>query len=490
MRLRWGTLLMALAVGCGEGADDDSGPDDDDLGVTDDDSSAGDDDSAQDPCEALQGEVTFDAYGGDERVQLEATGFFRVEQLCDRWWMVTPDGHPFYSTGVNYLTPRGDTGLETGVANYGEAVDAAYDSHDDWAATTVERLASWNLNTAGCWSTDLMDTRMPYTPSLDMAADDWVEGTVADYFDSAWIAAVEANATAAAARVGDPALVGYFIDNEIRWGPDWRGFDTLLQLYLQLPAEAPGKGVATQLLLDELGGVEGINDALDTSFADEDALLDATEGWDALDYDCGGVAADLTSAFLALAAEQYFATTVGAIRAVDPDHMVLGNREVSVTTRLEVYTAAAAHLDALSINNYVFFDVVTEGMLTLSGSLDPANGFAALHEHVDLPILITEFGFRADDSGLPNTWPPQYPTLETQTERADAFEEYALDKQAVPWIVGYHWFQWVDQPPDGRFDGEDNNWGLVSEQDVVYDEVTQRMASVNARISDLLRVPR
>jgi hypothetical protein len=490
MRLGWIALLATLAVGCGEGADDDSGMDDDDTVAADDDSGADDDDSAEDPCTAPEGEVTFDGYGGDERVQLEATGFFRVEELCERWWLVTPDGHPFYSTGVNHITPYGDTGRETGAQNYAETVNANYKSQDAWADAAVERLTSWNLNTAGCWSTSLMDTRMPYTPSLDMAADDWVEGTVADYFDPDWIAAVEANAAAAADRVGDPALVGYFIDNEIRWGPDWRGFDTLLQLYLQLPAEAPGKGVAAQLLLDELGGVEGINEALGTSFADEDALLGATDGWDALDYDCDGVADDLTGAFVGMAAEQYFATTAGAIRAVDPDHMVLGNREVSVTTRLEVYAAAAAHLDVLSINNYVFFDVVTEACLSMSGSLDPADGFAELHQHVDLPILITEFGFRADDSGLPNTWPPQYPTLETQADRADAFEEYALDRQAVPWIVGYHWFEWVDQPPDGRFDGEDNNWGLVSEQDVVYEEVTQRMAEINGRVPELLRVPR
>ena len=59
----------------------------------------------------------------------------------------------------------------------------------------------------------------------------------------------------------------------------------------------------------------------------------------------------------------------------------------------------------------------------------------------------------------------------------------------MPWIVGYHWFEWVDQPPDGRFDGEDNNWGLVNVHDVPYAEVVDRMSQVNPRIWDTLEVP-
>ena len=38
------------------------------------------------------------------------------------------------------------------------------------------------------------------------------------------------------------------------------------------------------------------------------------------------------------------------------------------------------------------------------------------------PILVTEWGYRADDAGLPNSWPPVYPTLADQDERADAYE--------------------------------------------------------------------
>ena len=484
------TLVWALLPGCSENGDDDSVDDDTiDDDTTDDDSA--DDDDTGDGCEELGGEPTLDAYGGDLRVSLDATGFFRTEKLCDRWWLVTPGGHPTYSLGVNNVGPYGDTGQETGVAVYSATVTEAYESHDEWADTAVERLHSWGFNTAGCWSNaELMFPRMPFTLGLSLAGDDWIEGTVSDYYSTEWEAAVEEAAAQVAQSTGDPNLIGYFIDNESRWGSDWRGTETLLQLYLELAADTAGKQAATLLLLDELGGVQEINTLLGTSFVDEAAMLAASEGWDALGYEAAGQAGELVSAFLEQTADRYFDVTTSAIRAHDPDHMVLGNREVSVTTRIEVYRAAAPYVDLFSINNYVFFDVVTEAMLTLSGSLDPADGFTALAEEIDKPILISEFGFRADDSGLPNTWPPQYPTHATQDERADAFEEYARDKHTYPWIVGYHWFQWLDQPMDGRFDGENNNFGLVSEQDEVYEVVTGRMAEVNPAVWDLLRVPR
>jgi hypothetical protein len=73
-----------------------------------------------------------------------------------------------------------------------------------------------------------------------------------------------------------------------------------------------------------------------------------------------------------------------------------------------------------------------------------------------------------------------YPTYATQSDRADAFESWATQFQGAPWIVGQHWFQWCDEPAGGRFDGEDDNWGLVNAADQPYDVLTQRMAAVHA----------
>jgi len=461
-------LLCALAAGCGDSDDTDGS------------------------CTAPAGEPVLDAYGGDSRVLLApASGWFRTQKVCNRWWLVTPDGHPFYSIGVNSLRYGGSAGQTSGVDAYRETLDSIYESQEAFALVAADRLRQWGFNTAGSWSHHaLFADLLPFTINLHLSGGDWQSGEVADWFDPAWTDSIGTIITNDVLPwVEEPRLLGYYLDNEMRWGPDHRGRETLLQLYLQLPSDAPGKAIAVDLLLDELGDVSGVNGALGTEFQTRDDLLAEVDDWRALDDGESAEADRVTTAFLELAAEHYFSTTTAAIRAADPNHMIIGNREVSVSTRVEIYLAAAPHVDVLSINNYVFTYGVGNAALTLSGGLDPANYFTLLHGLVDLPMLITEFGFRALDSGLPNSWPPIYPVWSYQEDRAREFAFYARGAHQTPWLVGYHWFAWADQPAEGRFDGEDNNWGLVNEQDEPYTVVTDEMAVVNPEIWDLLREP-
>lgn len=487
------SVLLWIAIACsapepadkGDGAAPDTAAPD--SGAPD--TGASDTGTPDDGCEPAAGAVERDAWGGDLRASLEATGAFRVQELCGRWWLVTPDGHPMASQGVNTTQPAGSTDQLTGENLYAQTVDALYESDEAWALATAERLRSWGFDTAGSWSaTDLLLPVMPVTVNLDLSGDDWESGAIADYFDPAWVAQVQEK-VAAGVRPKDPKLVGYFIDNEVHWGPDWRSLDTLLLAYLSLDAAAPGKQEAVRWLLEQVGSAEAVDALAGTAHGDEAALLAATSGWEAFGWQATGDARTLVDGFLGHAAAQYFAVTVGAIRAADPAHLVLGNREVSVMTPAPVYQAQAALVDVVSVNRYTYVEGLEQAALTLSGGLDPGADLASVHALTGRPVLVTEFGFRADDSGLPNSWPPVYPTYDTQEERADAYEAQVGAWQAAPWIIGWHWYRWVDDPENGRFDGEDNNWGLVSELDQPYEVLVERTAAVNARTADALRVP-
>ena len=46
----------------------------------------------------------FDGYGGYLGIDLGATGFFRTAHYRERWWIVDPAGHPFFSQGINHVT--------------------------------------------------------------------------------------------------------------------------------------------------------------------------------------------------------------------------------------------------------------------------------------------------------------------------------------------------------------------------------------------------
>jgi len=49
----------------------------------------------------------FDGYGGSTDLQLEATGYFRTTRFRGRWALVDPDGHLFFSQGINHVTYAG-----------------------------------------------------------------------------------------------------------------------------------------------------------------------------------------------------------------------------------------------------------------------------------------------------------------------------------------------------------------------------------------------
>lgn len=276
----------------------------------------------------------------------------------------------------------------------------------------------------------------------------------------------------------------------MHWGPDWNSPQPLLERFLTKPATAPGKVAAVDFMIAQLGSVGAVNALLASSFSDRAALLQATDGFAALENGNSAQAAGLVSGFLGQVAERYFQITTEAVRAADPNHLILGNREINVMTPQAVWEISAKYVDVISVNNYVLNGDLARTTLHDTNAFSIGDDLDALHALTQRPLLITEFSFRANDSGLPNSWPPVFPTYATQADRADAFEAYARPLIAAPWMVGYHWFRWVDEPPDGRFDGENSNFGLVNSSDVPYRPLVERMTQVNASVYDQLATPR
>ncbi|MEJ2007377.1 MAG: hypothetical protein P8Z30_04335 [Acidobacteriota bacterium] len=49
----------------------------------------------------------------------------------------------------------------------------------------------------------------------------------------------------------------------------------------------------------------------------------------------------------------------------------------------------------------------------------------------------------------------------------------------MPEAVGYQWFEWCDEPSQGRFDGENSNYGLVNIKDQPYKEFVTAVTAAN-----------
>jgi hypothetical protein len=138
-------------------------------------------------------------YGGYKNTQAKATGFFRVEQIDERWWFVDPEGHLFLSTGING-TPGGGAGFGSGPGS----------------ERTNRRLDSWGFTTGG--------QQRPATVMLR-----WPQGTsflgLPDVYSLQFAADIDAAANSqCAGRKNDPLLLGYFIGNE----PPWNGRESEL----------------------------------------------------------------------------------------------------------------------------------------------------------------------------------------------------------------------------------------------------------------------
>ena len=421
---------------------------------------------------------SYDAYGGWTGTTLAATGAFRTAEVAGRWWLVTPDGHPFFSNGLNHVTPIG-TVDKNGHAAYHEAILAKYGSESAWAAAQVARFGTWGINTLGGWSDiGLFDGRgVPYTVTLSLAGQNSGTGRMADFWSPGWVSSVQSStASAAAGRTNDPWLVGYFLDNELHWTKDWRSTEQL-DFYLQRDAAEPGK--------------VHLVDWLRSRYANDFAAFAADFTTDATDWasllaattiaDAGGAGARPTrDAWVGEIAERYFSVAHAALKAADPNHLDLGTRLVAQVITPEVLQAAAAHVDVVSINWYEILDQFEEYVANLGPDFLPTADTLAAHGKLSSkPLMITEFGWRAMDSGLPNTWPPLQVVVDTQQERATRYRNFGQCLVNTGYVVGAYWFEMTDEPAIGRFDGENDNWGMVTEADEEYPLVTAAAAAVH-----------
>jgi agarase len=425
-----------------------------------------------------------------------ATGFFHAEKREGRWWLIDPAGKPFISKGVASVQIGPDQVRDNERSSYHEAALQKYGTVERWREAAAERLLGLGFNTLGAWSDpelakfEFGGRQLAFTPVVDFVgryvlektgARAWQKGIFPDVFDPAFEAFVRKYAMELCAKLKDnPALLGWFTDNELRWGADWRGKDELLPLFLGLPVTAPGRQVALQVLRERHSDVLRFDDVWQKSYLSWDAVEAAgpipaprftrrvsRRGEDdsepltsSIDPKREAYVADC-EAFVEKVAERYFQLTSDAIREADPNHMVLGCRFAYVPAA-PVIAAAARHVSVISFNCYAKDPRWAIGKYAASGK----------------PLLIGEFCFRGRDSGLPNT-KGSGPLVPNQVDRASGFSQYVRLAVDDPNVVGYHWFAHADEPAEGRGDGENSNVGLVDIRDRLYEVLARRMARVN-----------
>ena len=445
-----------------------------------------------------------------------ASSFVTVEMDANRVWWFKHGNVSFFSRGINHVNNGGqDDGVGgrdsvnckrmTGsdlcgdslsfskdlmFSPYFNSTQARYGSEQAWANNTADRMASWGFNTVGGWSATVVERAatqrgLYYTHMLDMGTT-WLNhwGLDFDVWSTNYTEQCERIASAQVAkRARDEYLIGYQLDNEL----DYKN----LNITYWLPMATPGGAKAAQFLAirynNSIGELNAAWKIKASSFSDVKNHLQGNQlDWAAVQRD--------NIPWLGVMQEQYLKVAVGAIKKYDPHHLILGMRGQNsgfwgypegILTFPGLLKAMIPYIDVFDFHTYE--------------DLPEMEYMAEIHAAIGKPILLGEFSFIAWDSNLPNgrgarscTWkakPPKAPNCSyvrtTQNERSDGFTQFVTTLAAAPFAVGYHWWQWADEPggSGGRWpDGENSNYGLVHLDDDAYGLLTEEMARTNAKI--------
>jgi hypothetical protein len=389
-----------------------------------------------------KGDFAYCRYGGYEGTKAKATGFFRVERIDGKWWFVDPDGHLFLSIGSDSIGTSVSTSTKGREALFaalppasGGRGGASYYAWNmvrrfgaDWSAKwidlTARRMFAWGFNTVGNWSDSRLGNahRVPYVVTLQGWGIETGPMGVPDVYAPEYAANIDrAAAQQCDARKDDPYVLGYFLGNE----PPWPGRESV---------------------------------AVDAILAGPDSALKKA----AKSFLAAGDSPERRSAFLYQAYQKFVEAATAAIRKHDPNHLNLGLRFGS-TAPPEIVRLSKT-FDVYSLNNYAY--QVNQQEIDKVRSL------------IDRPILIGEFHFGTPGRGMT----PGLKQTSSQEERGVAYRYYVENALADPSIVGAHWFEWIDEPSTGRFDGENYNIGLVDVTDRPYRELLDAAQATHKRL--------
>ena len=242
-------------------------------------------------------------------------GYFRLEQRQNHWWLITPNGDPFFSIGLNHIDPAS--------MRYPENIHLWRDKYQGstitWLKESVSKnLQSWGFNTIG-WEQEVtvrqwrhsrsftleehQALNMPYCLMLPFTeSHQWEQHTRHfDFYSKDWEAWCEYVARSyCAERSEDPNLIGYFYSDCPTWihsneVNNWRG-----------PIFDPEK-------------------------------LNSDAGRQQLSH----------------LAQKYYQTTYEAIRRYDRNHLIFGDRyEANAAVADEVIGAAKPYVDVLSFQDF------------------------------------------------------------------------------------------------------------------------------------------
>lgn len=347
------------------------------------------------------------------------------------------------------------------------------DYMETWRDVTIDRMKDWGMTSFGNW----IDPSFYHKDRIPYFANGWIIGNykvlysgqdywspLPDFYDPEFARRARLTIEQIGREVaGSPWCIGVFVDNEKGWGnmqSDRSRFGAVFYAFGKDAADQPAKAAFTRLLRNRYPDIGSLNAAWGTSFASWDAFAAPF----AMDDNLSDAARADFSMLYSDYAETYFRIVRDELKRVLPNHMYMGVRiAANWGMPIEVVNAAKKYSDVMSFNNY------REGMHPDTWGI---------LKSLDRPTIIGEYHIGStSDTGLYN---PGLIVAADQADRAQMYQRYMKTVIDNPYMVGAHWFQYIDDNVTGRaYDGENYNVGWVTNTDIPYPEMVEAAKALN-----------
>ena len=417
-------------------------------------------------------------YGGWKEKKFEASGFFRTHNDGKRWWLVDPDGYAFVSVGVDcirsnasgvssgqedlfaWLPDKNDELYNDGISARGDYTQVDFYQfnfmrvfgekwRENWETITSGQIREFGINTIGNWS-DIdyaRKARIPYVLPLSRfpSAEVQLYRDFPDVFADEYTNNAKEFAQQLSEYKNDPYLIGYFLRNEPNWA--FGAHDIAFEMFATTQPSA-SKNTFANWLSQQYSSIAEFNQNWNLELPDFESVTQQVFD----EYPSEKAKEDFWK-FSEILVAKYVNVPCDEVEKVDPNHLNLGMRYAWMSS--DLLYKAGERFDVFSINGY--------------GNPGPPET-AEIARISGKPVMIGEFHFGATDRGLPATG---IQGALSQTDRGKAYRYYIEQGLARPELIGMHYFQWLDQPVFGRFDGENYNIGLMDICNTPYNELIE-----------------
>lgn len=410
-----------------------------------------------------------DPYGGSPNIKGTANGWFHLEKIDDRDWMITPDGNAFYPLAVNHIPRSSDLPKDYRIdvrSRYREAREKV-----------LNNIRDWGYNSLGYDSPREYIGRLPFFAILPVSRNSRTLSNrdfyFPDVFGDGFLEPLTYRVRSTCNRLkNEKMFIGYYLTNSPYWDLNKaRSFlqDDWVSSNRRRLEGSPGKQRYVDFLESRYNGdFSKFNEIYRTDSSSFTELLG--NPFEGLDLSDPTIFSD-DEAFLGVIAEHYFSTTVAVIRENDPNHLIFGDRHKLGDHPRVVLEQELKYVDAIAIR----CGPTTEPLPGQGNDEVEFNAdlFDEIHEISGKPIIVCDHqcSFRTATIRV-SLWNQ----FSTEQQAAEAQSRFLEELSKKPYIVGYHHCQYMDTY---RKSSRAWNQGLVREDGSHYAALVERLGQTN-----------